>query len=274
MRKKSKNKNSNINMETLKNISYQQLNIINFNHENNNSSYHVDLNGIVDVSLNNNLNSMYTDEQFSEIFGNSYNNFRYNSSNIIFLNGFVDQSMELSFARQFRKLQDKDLHIVLQSRGGNFHSANNIIYQILNHNKKTRCTIINYAYSGGMYIALACDEIYMLNPKGKVSGCDILFLNQCASDYRANLDFDLDNKNDNDSNKVMILHTYNQVSCFCALQNILFDHMCRRSKSILDREKVYARFFTGSYNHSSFIEMDEALNHGLLIKLSYKKDLL
>lgn len=74
--------------------------------------------------------------------------------------GMISMKTANRMISEFRSMpEDKDVHIMIHTLGGDLNAAE-IIARLIHHHKGNVTAIIpNYAYSGGTIISLACDKI-------------------------------------------------------------------------------------------------------------------
>lgn len=184
----------------------------------------------------------------------------------------INSGTHIDFISRFRKINsEKDIHIILHTRGGALSSAEAICNCILNYDgtKQIIAYIPYYAYSGGAMIALACNKIVLF--KDSVLGpCDAQMMLDKFTQYPASgiidtINFKKQNKENIKENWLAADHE----SQLCQKRqkkyiNTLIKH---RKYSEENCNKIYDEFFSGKYNHDNIFSAQELIDLGINIEV-------
>ena len=108
---------------------------------------------------------------------------RYSSWKSIFINDYIlrGNTVQDNFIRSYNEInKDKDIHIIIQTFGGDDDAFYKIIDTIMSHKHKGKfiCYVPEFCYSGGILVALACDKI-VTTRNAIFKPCDgIIFYNE------------------------------------------------------------------------------------------------
>lgn len=73
----------------------------------------------------------------------------------------IDRDMHLEIARKLQDMKGKDIDLYLHTPVGEIFATQSISRLLRNHKGKLRAVVPFYSMSGGTYLALSCDEVYL-----------------------------------------------------------------------------------------------------------------
>lgn len=175
----------------------------------------------------------------------------------------IDSTTLLQFSKNYSQYKETDdINIVIQTVGGTATETDAICNFILNHKGRVTCYIPNYAYSGGLQIALSCHEIVVTN-NSSMTPCDVVS-KAVPSAYRL----------------LLALSDINlQYRPGLRLNKIIAEDQLEQGKRFLNRvwnvrrydpelkEKVFVTLFSGYYSHSQFMSATDIKALGLPITI-------
>lgn len=173
----------------------------------------------------------------------------------------IDITTHMRCIREYHKMNmDRDIHIVINTRGGSLSSSEAIGNCLLRHKGKGKiiCHIPHYAYSGGWFIALCCDKIIM-NQTSIIGPCDA---QQKIGMGQYSVKAIVDTVAYKKQNKEKIDEKWLAVAVDAELcrtrQREFLDKIVAHGKiRTEDKEKIHAAFFSGNYNHDHIFNVDQ-----------------
>jgi len=184
---------------------------------------------------------------------------------------YITTATHMDFIKTYEKMdKDKDIYVIIHTKGGSMSSTEAITNCILNHTGQGKiiCVIPRYAYSGGCCIALACDSIIM-NKNAIVGPCDaqqhvdkkhhstasIIYATKYKVDHSEKID------------ETWLASSFDAEACK-ERQRKYMDKLVDHGKFTKDiADVVYTEFFTGKYNHDQIFPAKDLKTLGVNVDI-------
>jgi ClpP class serine protease len=167
----------------------------------------------------------------------------------------IDIKTQEDFLNRYKKLdKNKDIHLIINTRGGSLSHAESIANIILNHANNYHGRFIayipRYAYSGGCLLALACSKIVMLSTS-IIGPCDAqrcyMFSQLSINSIIKSVQYKKTNNQKIDENWLAMEHE----ATLTLKRQIEFVKKLITIRRISQDtgDKIYDKLFSGKYNH-------------------------
>jgi membrane-bound ClpP family serine protease len=179
----------------------------------------------------------------------------------------IDVKTLLKFQREYKLLnKNEDIYIVLQTNGGDMMWTEAICNSILSHKGKgkIRCYIPNYALSGGLMIALCCDEIIMID-SAIVSPCDGQFVAKANMSFPTSSIVDAISfkKEKSEPVKEEWLSAFFDAKNCMSRQKDFVEKLCTaKGYDGSTHQIIYEEFFSGKHNHDRAFTASDIVKFG------------
>lgn len=184
----------------------------------------------------------------------------------------INTTTHMDFLKTYEILdKDKDIYIVMHTKGGSLSSAEAITKCILNHTGKGKiiCVIPYYAYSAGYCIALCCYKIVM-HKNAIVGPCDAQHTMGSLNTHSiASIVYAVDHKKKNNEkiDEKWLACSYDAELCKTR-QRKYMDTLVKFNKyNVETADKIYDEFFSGKYNHDQVFGPDDLANFGVNVEV-------
>lgn len=179
----------------------------------------------------------------------------------------------LKFLKEYDTMdKDKDIHIAIQTVGGSMTCTEAICNAILYHKGKgkIKCYIPNYAYSGGLMVALCCDEIIM-SQNAIVSPCDGQVVAKDDVMYSSSSIIDAVSYKREKKEPIKeewLASDYEAKKCVDR-QKTFVNKICKEKMYDDETQRIlYEELFSGKHNHDHSFSANEFTNLGTMLKIT------
>lgn len=179
--------------------------------------------------------------------------------------GHINITTQLDFLKSYEEMdKDKDIHIIIQTIGGKMICSEAICNCILNHKGKgkIKCYIPYYTYSGGLMIALSCDQI-IISKNAIISPCDGQIVTKNNKSYSSSsiMEAVAYKKNKDEQIKEEWLAVDLEAKKCMERHKIFLNKLCKiKSYDEELKQILYDEFFSGKYNHDYAITAENIGN--------------
>ena len=188
---------------------------------------------------------------------------------------FINKNTLEKFHEFYNKIDPSDqIVIILHTPGGSLTSSEAIFKCLNRHKGKITAYIPQYCYSGGMLIALACDEIIM-SPNALVGPCDAQFMDKIGFGMTSSdvIDKVITEKRGlgQKIEEAWLAQGYEAQKVKLAQKNVLKEMLeMNNEKTRFNAdtiEKIYDELFSGKYPHSYNLTPENLLALGINVKI-------